>query len=202
MKAIVWIMISVFALGGLWCLRHGLASLFLALRRRPYLRRVMGTILVVEKNREVRMANAKSDHRSSIVVKFTPIIHFATPEGESITFRSETGESYPVVRRWNGQTVEPVSRFTAGQRIPVVYDPSGELTPREDSWSGIYGMATAMLIAGFLFSGASTGMIMVYRDHLFAKSGTETAAASVKKAGEPAISVSKAIGNAPSTVLR
>lgn len=202
MKAIVWIMISAFALGGLWCLRQGLGSLFLALRRRLYLRRVTGTILVVEKTREVRISHAKSENRSNSVVKFTPIIHFATPEGESVTFRSETGESYPVVRRWNGQTVEPVSRFTAGQRIPVVYDPSGELTPREDSWSGMYGMATAMLIAGFLFSGASTGMMMVYRDRLFAESGAEIASASGRKAASPSVKSSKAIGNEPSSVLR
>jgi len=166
MKIMIWIMLASFAIGGLWCLRGGLFTFLKILRRRPYLRRVQGTVLKVERKREVRLTTHDGKSESRTIVKFTPVIQFKTSEGETITFRSETGESYPIRKGWNGHIIEPISRYKTGQRIPLVYDPTGEIKPCQDDWASLYGMSTAMMVAGTLFMSAGAGMFLLYRDKL------------------------------------
>ena len=166
MKIIVWLMIAGFALVGLWCVREGFFALLKVLRRRPYLRRVQGTVLKVEKTRDVSRTTHNGKSESRIMVKFMPVIQFKTAEGETIVFQSESGEAYPVRKRWNGHTIEPTSRYTAGQRIPLVYDPTGELKPCQDDWASLYGMATAMVVAGTLFTSVAAGMVLLFRHKL------------------------------------
>src|SRR5262245_60481215 len=151
MKIVVWLLLSVSALAALFCLREGLRLLLMVIRRRPFLRRVEGVIVVVEKTREAHTVTVNGCSRIVTQVKFFPVIQFTTPDGRSVQFRSELGEAYPVREKWDGHRVEPISRYQAGQAIAVLYDPAGSIKPCLAGWSALYGPATALLVGGFAF---------------------------------------------------
>jgi hypothetical protein len=158
MKFVIWLLLSVSALAALFCLREGLRSLLAVMRRRPFLRRIEGLILVVEKTREARTMTVNGRSRIVTQVKFFPLIQFTLPDGRAVEFRSEVGEVYPVREKWNGHRVEPASRYQAGQAIEVFYDPARLLKPCIAGWSAFYGPAAAMLAGGLAFAGGSIGI--------------------------------------------
>jgi len=128
MRFLAWTMLVVFALVGVFILCEGIRSLVTAIRRRPHLKRVKGTVMTVEKTRETR-SSADGQGQMHTYVKFHPVIQFTTELGESVRFRSEMGECYQVIRRWDGTHTESISRYSAGQLHEVLYDPEGKIPP-------------------------------------------------------------------------
>jgi hypothetical protein len=165
MRFIAWTMLVAFALAGVFLVWQGIRALVISVCRRPHLKRVKGTVMTVERTRETR-ASAGRHGRMRTYVKFHPVIQFTTELGESVRFRSEMGESYPVVRQWDGTHEEPVSRYSAGQIHEVLYDPEGKLPPCLATWVGLFGPAAAMSVAGIVFMGGAALIWFAFREKL------------------------------------
>ena len=165
MRFLAWTMLVVFALVGVFLFCEGIRSLVTAIRRRPHLKRVKGTVMTVEKTRETR-SSADGQGQMHTYVKFHPVIQFTTELGESVRFRSEMGECYQVIRRWDGTHTESISRYSAGQLHEVFYDPEGKIPPCLASWAGFFGPGVAMSVAGLVFVGGSALMWFAFREKL------------------------------------
>jgi hypothetical protein len=86
---------------------------------------------------------------------FFPVIRFTAPSGEQITFESESGDG--------GQA----SQYSAGQRLPVLYDPDGQLAPMIDSWWSVWGGALFQVLGGALFIGGGLLIFVAFGGQIF-----------------------------------
>ena len=157
-------MLVAFALVGCLLIWEGVRSWVVTLRRRPHLRKTQGTVITVEKKRETRTSG--SPPRMRTYVKFHPVINFTTPDGKIQSFTSEMGESYVVQKRSDGTHTEPVSKYSPGQRLDILYDPEGKLPPCLNSWSGLFGPVAALIAAGLVFCGGSALIWFAFKDKL------------------------------------
>ena len=121
---------------GLIVVFAALWSLISAIRRHPHLQRISGTVLTVEKQRQIGGES----------VTFFPIISYTTPDGKQVRFRSNAGTTLPE-RKFGGG---PISPWRDGQSIDVFHDPSGYLNPCIASLWGLYGMGGGFLVGGIL----------------------------------------------------
>lgn len=124
---------------------------FLIISVRELLRRIVRCrsfvrtegLIVGMQNRTLRV---KGRGRTKPTVMHFPEIRFTKPDGESVTFTSEMGDS------------GPVSRYARGERIKIVYDPEGAVPPMIDSWAGMWLPNLMGVLAGFGFlAGAYLG---------------------------------------------
>lgn len=102
--------------------------------RHPYLLRIKGTVLTVEKKYD------STDDK----VTFYPTIAYTAPEGNHVRFQSSSGSTQEV-RRLSGPNVSP---WRDGQSIDVFHDPSGVLKPCIASLWGLYGWSIGFIIGG------------------------------------------------------
>ena len=114
----------------------GLGSLVVSIRRHPYLLRIKGTVLTVEKKYD------SVDNR----VTFYPTIAYIAPQGNQVRFQSSTGSTQDI-RRLSGTNVSP---WRDGQSIDVFHDPDGVLEPCIASLWNLYGWSFGFLVGGIL----------------------------------------------------
>ncbi len=142
MRYVVGLMMVAFFLAGVGLFVAGVRALirrFAAWRR---LRPAEGEIVWIEKRQET------TDYESGRTAEY----HF--PE---IKFRPE--------RRGDQRFVSEIgagaraSRYAVGQKIAVLYDPDGKISPMIDSWAGIWGPHLVHTIAGPIFI---SGALLIY----------------------------------------
>lgn len=124
-----------------WGVRRASASRLLHLE---------GVVLTVTRKESVQPIDRKKNRYKKKTWMFFPVIRFTLPNGEQITFQSETGDS--------GRK----SSFSAGQRLPVLYDPEKELPPMIDTWWGVWGMVFALLMGGGFLIGGSLLILFTF----------------------------------------
>jgi hypothetical protein len=112
----------------------GLNWFITVISRHPYLLRIKGTVLTVEKKYD------SADDR----VTFYPTIAYTAPEGNQVRFRSSSGSTQEV-RRLSGPNVSP---WRDGQSIDVLHDPSGVLEPCIASLWSLYGWSIGFIVGG------------------------------------------------------
>jgi hypothetical protein len=147
-------MMAVFPLVGLLLIVSGLRG---ALRRRERLEhmvRLEGVVMTVTRKRQAGSIVGKRRHQRRGWM-FFPVIRFTPPSGEQITFESESGDG--------GQT----SQYSAGQRLPVLYDPEGQLPPMIDSWWSVWGGALFQVFGGAIFIGGGLLMFVAFGSKIF-----------------------------------
>ena len=115
----------------------GLCWFVTAIRRHPYLLRIKGTVLTVDKKYDTG-----SDEPG---VTFSPIIGYTTPEGQQVRFRSPFGTKRRI--RFGN---DPISPWRDGQSTDVFHDPSGVLEPCIASLLGLYGWSLGFLVGGII----------------------------------------------------
>ncbi|MFN8493068.1 MAG: DUF3592 domain-containing protein [Caldilineaceae bacterium] len=159
-------MILIFLLVGLGLIWLGLKEGLLRLRARPRLQVVKGVVTRIETKSKQMLVNGK---RTYDVHRF-PVIHFQTATGEAFSFQSEVGEveqryrhpSWWTPKRKRAETFE----FVAGQALPVLYDPAGEVPPCINRWSAIFGPAVTFIWGGLAFCVGSGLLWLVYRTRI------------------------------------
>jgi hypothetical protein len=140
MQYIVGLMMVIFPLVGCFLIYSGLNEFLKRRERLEYMVRVEGAVMTVTRKRQPGLIARKSRHQRQGWM-FFPVIRFTAPSGEQITFESESGDG--------GQT----SQYSAGQRLPVLYDPEGKLPPMIDSWWSVWGGAFFLVLGGAVFIG-------------------------------------------------
>ncbi|HMP03370.1 MAG TPA: DUF3592 domain-containing protein [Gemmatales bacterium] len=130
-------MMLVCTLSGLMILGVSLREGVLRLWRRRRLVRAEGVIVYVVKKTFRRMPQSKP-HLRPLILNF-PLVQFRTREGDEIKFTSETGDT------------GPQSRYVAGERLAVLYDPEGKLPPTLATVSGQWLPSLIGVLAGCIF---------------------------------------------------
>ena len=102
-----------------------------------------------------KMFTSNSGGRTRSTWHYFPVIRYCNQAGEEVTFTSSIGES------------GPKTRYHAGQRLRIVYDPEGELDPIIDSFSGMWLSVIMMLIAGAVFIGGGVLIYVAFGDRIF-----------------------------------
>jgi hypothetical protein len=71
-----------------------------------------------------------------------------------VTFKSDIGDT------------GPTSRYQAGQRVRVLYDPAGIIAPVLDSWAGLWYAIATQFAAGVVFIGAAAVIWVAFGDRI------------------------------------
>ncbi len=150
MRYLLWFMLGSFALAGTYLILSGLRRLWTMTIRRGLLVKAVGTITAIEK-KQVHMSHARG-HRYS----FIPTITFTTDAGDALEFRSEVGD------------LAARSSYQIGQKIDLLYDPTGILPPMIDIWFARWGAHILMVFSGFLFLGGAGLVYWILGQAVFA----------------------------------
>jgi hypothetical protein len=137
-------MMVVFALCGAGLVYAGLRELARKWQARGRWERTEGLVVRVER-KTMRLSNQRPNVRPT-VLNF-PVVKFRTQAGREISHKMETGDT--------GQR----SRYVAGQKLAIVYDPEEEFPPMIDSWSGVWLTSLMLVIGGAAFIG---GAVLIY----------------------------------------
>jgi hypothetical protein len=131
-------MVMAFVLGGVGLFAAGVRELVRRFAARHRLRSANGEIVRIEKRQET----TDSDSGRTTVYDF-PEIKVRPERGSEQTFISDIG------------TGERTARYAVGQKIDVLYDPDGELSPMINSWAGLWVSPLIQVIVGpmFIFAG-------------------------------------------------
>ena len=135
MRLLALTMMVVFPLTGIIFLIVSVRELMRRIARRRYFLRTDGIIVGL---RTKTLRTTRRGRLKPTVMHF-PVIKFSTHTGESVTFTSETGDT------------GPVSSYAQGQRLPIFYDPKGELGPMLASWSAVWLPNLMGVLAGIIF---------------------------------------------------
>jgi hypothetical protein len=138
MRYVAGLMVMAFVLGGVGLFAAGARELIRRFVARHRLRPAKGEIVRIEKRQET----TDSDSGRTTVYDF-PEIKFRPERGSEQTFISDIG------------TGERTARYAVGERIEVLYDPVGELSPMINSWAGLWVSPLIQIIVGpmFVFAG-------------------------------------------------
>jgi Protein of unknown function (DUF3592) len=142
MRYLLWFMLGSFALAGAYVILSGLRRLWTMAIRRGLLVKAVGTVTSIEK-KQVHMSHSHMSHARANRYSFIPTIAFTTATGDALEFRSEVGD------------LAARSSYQIGQKIDVLYDPTGILPPMIDTWFARWGMHILMVFSGFLFLGGA-----------------------------------------------
>jgi hypothetical protein len=82
-----------------------------------------------------------------------------------------THQSERVEFRWHSGDEGDVSRYQPGQKLPVRYDPRGEVEPLVDTWWGIWGVGAAQAAGGLAFVGGAGLIWYVFGQRILAGFG-------------------------------
>jgi hypothetical protein len=145
MRILLAAMMLAFITAGLLFAGISLRDLFRKLDSRRRFVRAEGVVLHIQR----KVMHSTNRHRFKPTILNFPVIRFSTQTGEAVTFTSQTGDS------------GKVSRYSAGARVPVRYDPLREFVPMIDTWSGIWLPTIMVLLAalGFLAGAALVGFM-------------------------------------------
>jgi hypothetical protein len=91
MRYFVGFMMFAFLLAGIGLVFAGVRELILKLRRMRYFRRATGSIIKVERERQLQSPDSGFRHRTT-QYRFFPVIKFKHLSGEDVTFKSATGD--------------------------------------------------------------------------------------------------------------
>jgi hypothetical protein len=141
MAVLIVLMMAVFSVAGVCFLFIFIRELVRKLARLPYLERTEGTVTAIK----ATVSNFHSDSHVNTTMHF-PVITFEH-HGVTQTFTSEVGDGEK-------------TRFFIGQKIAVRYDPSGDIPPTIDSWSGLWLRPVIGIVSGFVFL-AGTAMVYI-----------------------------------------
>lgn len=163
-KILCGVIIVLFGLAGIGLLRAAFLELRRVRRKRGQLLTLPGRVISIDKERRYR-ADSKGDRRfrTNYWMHYFPVIVFTTPEGQSIGFRSELGESHQIRTSFSGiEIAPPPPSWKDGQQVDVYYDPSGEMKPcLATAWS-LWFTGFGMLAAGIMFTGCSVMMWFLF----------------------------------------
>ena len=142
MRYVVGFLMVAFFLAGAGLFIVGLRQLILRFAARHRLRRVMGEIVRIE----IRQESTDSDSGRTVELHY-PEIRFRPERGGEETFLSESGVG------------SRVSSYAVGQKIAVLYDPDGAISPMIESWAGMWSVPLVRTIVGPLFI---AGALLIY----------------------------------------
>ena len=146
MRYVVGFMLFAFLLAGIGLMSAAVKELILKLRRMRYFRRATGSVVKVERERQLTNPDSGFRHRTT-QYRFFPVIKFRHLSGEDVTFKSATGDG--------GET----SKYRVGQRIAVVYDIDYRLPPMINSFSGVWLPVILQAVGGIVFI---SGAVLIY----------------------------------------
>jgi len=127
---------------------RGLVRRARSLRR---LRRAEGVVVAVQ----TRTMTSTVGRRVQTIRMHFPVIEFSRPGGARETFTSEVGDA------------GPTAELTKGERLVVLYDPSGEVGPTIDSWVGLWLTPLLMLAGGLAFAGGAAIIYWAFGERLW-----------------------------------
>jgi hypothetical protein len=156
MRYIAGFMMFAFFLCGIGLMIAGVREFILKFYRMSYFRRAMGSIVKVERKRQISQSDSSSWTRKT-QYRFFPVIKFKHLSGAEVIFQSETGDG--------GET----SRYSVGQRIAVVYDIDDKLPPMINSFSGVWLPAILQTVGGIVFTGSAAMMYFAFGAKIFGK---------------------------------
>jgi hypothetical protein len=148
MRYVVGLMMVGFFLAGAGLFFSGIRQLIRRFAARNRIRPVEGRIVRID----IRQESTDSDAAS--VEMHYPEIRFRTEQGVEQTFLSETGVG------------SRVSRYAVGQKITVLYDPDGEISPMINSWTGMWSVPIVKTVIGPLFVGAALLLYYAFGDQI------------------------------------
>ena len=154
--------VGLFALGSIGILRMAFTELARVRRRRKHLIRLPGKVIGIESERRYRAGSDKgSSQVSSYWLHYFPVIVFTRPDGQTIRFRSELGETHQLRTKSSGiELPPPPPSWKEGQQVEVFYDPADEIKPcLALAWS-LWFTGIGMLAAGSIFLVVS--LLMAY----------------------------------------
>ncbi len=155
MRYIVGFMMFAFFLCGIGLVIAAVREFILKFYRMAYFRRATGSVVKVERQRQISQSNAFRHRKTQY--RFFPVIKFKHLSGEEIVFQSETGDG--------GET----SKYSVGQRIAVVYDVDNKLTPMINSFAGIWLSVILQTVGGIVFVGSAVMIYFAFGAKIFGK---------------------------------
>jgi hypothetical protein len=133
-------MMGAFLLAGFGLTLGAIRGLVRRARSLRRLQRGEGVVVAVR----TKTMTSTTGRRVKTVRMHFPVIEFSRPGGARETFTSEVGDA------------GPKAGLREGERLAVLYDPSGEVGPAIDSWVGLWLAPLLMLAGGLAFvSGAA-----------------------------------------------
>lgn len=136
MAVVIVLLIAGFGIVGLVLLWTFIRELGRRLARLPYLKRAEGTVTAVK----AEESQIQSDSSASTMA-FFPVITFEA-QGVFHTFTSPFGDGNR-------------TRYVIGQKIGVRYDPTGQIPPAIDSWTGMWLAPVIGIVGGVVFLGGA-----------------------------------------------
>ena len=155
MRYVVGLMMFAFLLGGGGLVFAAVREFVLKFYRMSYFRRVTGSIVKVERERQFSQPGGFRQRKAQY--RFFPVIKFKHLAGREVTFKSEIGDG--------GET----SKYRVGQRISVVYDIDDRLPPMINSFSGVWLPVIVQAFGGMVFIGASAMIYFAFGAKIFGK---------------------------------
>lgn len=176
--AVLVVFTGALALVGYFLIRTGVSEILTLRRAHSRLITIEGVVTTIQSERQSPAKDADSRYYT---IHHYPVIHFHSPTGERLSFRSEVGDVER--RRKSGQgfigfwlpkrSIErEKGRFYPGQAVPVLYDPQGEIKPRIKSWAGLWGAGSTMIAGGSAFVLGSVGIWLVFGGRVWAEIST------------------------------
>jgi hypothetical protein len=156
MRYFVGFMMVASLLAGIGLLFAAVKELILKLRRMRYFRRVTGSVIKVERERQLPNPDSDFRHRTA-QYRFFPVIKFKHLSGEEVTFKSAIGDG--------GET----SKYRVGQKIAVVYDIDDRLPPMINSFSGVWLPVILQAVGGTVFIVGAALIYFAFGAKIFGK---------------------------------
>ncbi len=150
MRYVVGLMMAAFFLAGSGLFAVGAIKLVQRLAALRRLRRAEGEIVRVESRHEY----PNTDGGRAAEYHY-PEIRFQPDRASETTFLSEIGAG------------ASRARYAVGQKIGVLYDPEGKVTPMLDSWTGIWLMPLIQAVAGPIFVFVALFIYWAFADKIF-----------------------------------
>ena len=156
MRYIAGFMMFAFFLCGIGLVIAGVSEFILKFYRMTYFRRAMGSIVKVERKRQINHSDSGFRHRKT-QYNFFPVIKFKHLLGKEVIFQSETGDG--------GET----SKYSVGQQIAVVYDVDNKLPPMINSFAGVWLPVILQTVGGIVFAGSAVMIYFAFGAKIFGK---------------------------------
>lgn len=122
--------------------------------RMTYFRRATGSVVKIEKKRQIPQADSSFRHRKT-QYSFFPVIKFKHLSGEEIIFQSEIGDA--------GTN----SKYRVGQRLAIVYDIDNKLPPMINSFTGVWLPVILQTVGGMVFIGGAALVYFAFGARIF-----------------------------------
>lgn len=156
MRYVAGLMMFAFFLCGIGLVIAAVKEFITKFYRMSYFRRAVGSIVKVERKRQISQPDSNNWHRKT-QYGFFPVIRFKHLSGEEVVFQSETGDG--------GET----SRYSVGQRLAVVYDIDDKLPPMINSFSGVWLPVILQAVGGIVFTGSAVLIYFAFGAKIFGK---------------------------------